>query len=35
MWHASVDQSLEGTDGGEATKRINEAVVALFTKYPG
>ncbi|HEY2807669.1 MAG TPA: DUF4136 domain-containing protein [Steroidobacteraceae bacterium] len=35
MWHASVDQSLEGSDGGEATKRINEAVVALFTKYPG
>lgn len=35
MWHASVDQSLEGVDGGEATKRINEAVAALFTKYPG
>ncbi len=35
MWHASVDQSLEGKDGSEATKRINEAVAALFTKYPG
>jgi hypothetical protein len=35
MWHASVDQSLEGADGEEATKRINEAVAALFTKYPG
>ncbi len=35
MWHASVDQSLEGADGGEAAKRINEAVAALFTKYPG
>ena len=35
MWHASVDQSLYGADGGEADKRINEAVAALFTKYPG
>jgi Domain of unknown function (DUF4136) len=35
MWHASVDQSLDGADGGEAVKRINEAVAALFTKYPG
>jgi hypothetical protein len=35
MWHASVDQSLYGADGGEAAKRINEAVAALFTKYPG
>ena len=35
MWHASVDQSLEGSDGNEATKRINAAVAALFTKYPG
>ena len=33
MWHASVDQSLEGADGGEAAKRINAAVAALFTKY--
>ena|SRR5450432_3508551 len=35
MWHASVDQSLDGADGGEAVKRINAAVAALFTKYPG
>lgn len=35
MWHASVDQSLSGVDGAEADKRINEAVAALFTKYPG
>ena len=28
-------QSLYGADGGEADKRINEAVAALFTKYPG
>jgi Domain of unknown function (DUF4136) len=35
MWHASVDQSLDGTDGTEATKRIDAAVTALFTKYPG
>ena len=35
LWHASVDQSLEGVDGGEADKRINAAVAALFTKYPG
>jgi hypothetical protein len=35
MWHASVDQSLNGVDGGEADKRINAAVAALFTKYPG
>jgi Domain of unknown function (DUF4136) len=35
MWHASVDQSLYGVDGGEADKRINAAVAALFTKYPG
>jgi hypothetical protein len=35
MWHASVDQSLEGADGAEADKRITQAVAALFTKYPG
>jgi hypothetical protein len=34
MWHASVDQSLDGTDGTEATKRIDAAVTALFTKFP-
>ncbi len=35
LWHASVNQSLVGSEGAEADKRINEAVAALFTKYPG
>ena len=35
LWHASVDQSLHGVSGPEAQKRIDEAVAALFTKYPG
>jgi hypothetical protein len=35
LWHASVDQSLYGVTGAEAEKRINAAVTALFSKYPG
>lgn len=35
LWHASVDQSLYGVSGAEAEKRIDAAVAAIFTKYPG
>jgi len=35
LWHASVDQDLYGTTGAEAEKRIDAAVDALFTKFPG
>jgi Domain of unknown function (DUF4136) len=35
LWHASVDQSLYGTSGAEAEKRIDAAVAAIFAKYPG
>lgn len=35
LWHASVDQSLFGASGDEAAKRIEAAVAAIFTKYPG
>jgi hypothetical protein len=35
LWHASVDQSLSGATGDEAQKRIDAAVAAIFTKYPG
>lgn len=35
LWHASVDQSLYGLSGPEAQKRIDTAVAAIFTKYPG
>jgi Domain of unknown function (DUF4136) len=35
LWHASVDQSLYGLSGVEAEKRIDAAVAAIFTKYPG
>jgi hypothetical protein len=34
LWHASVDQDLHGVSGTEAQKRIDEAVAAIFTKYP-
>jgi hypothetical protein len=34
LWHASVDQSLYGLTGEKADKKINDAVVALFTKFP-
>jgi Domain of unknown function (DUF4136) len=35
LWHASVNQSLYGVSGAEAEKRIDAAVAAIFTKYPG
>ena len=35
LWHASVDQSLYGASGDEAAKKIDAAVAAIFTKYPG
>jgi hypothetical protein len=35
LWHASVDQSLYGVSGEEAAKRIDAAVAAIFSKYPG
>jgi Domain of unknown function (DUF4136) len=35
LWHASVDQDLYGATGAEAEKRIDTAVDALFTKFPG
>jgi uncharacterized protein DUF4136 len=35
LWHASVDQSLHGVSGDKATQRIDAAVAAIFTKYPG
>jgi len=35
LWHASVEQSLYGANGAEAEKRIDAAVAAIFTKYPG
>jgi len=34
IWHASVNQNLEGATGEDAEKRIDKAVAALFTKYP-
>lgn len=35
LWHASVDQDLYGATGADAEKRIDLAVDALFTKFPG
>jgi hypothetical protein len=35
LWHASVEQSLYRLNGAEAEKRIDAAVAAIFTKYPG
>jgi hypothetical protein len=34
VWHASVNQNLEGATGEKAEKKINDAVAAIFTKYP-
>jgi len=34
LWHASVNQNLEGTTGDKADKKIRDAVAAIFTKYP-
>jgi len=35
LWHATVDQDLHGVSGAEAEKRIDAAVAAIFSKYPG
>jgi Domain of unknown function (DUF4136) len=34
IWHASVDQGLDGLTGAKAEQKIGVAVAALFTKYP-
>jgi hypothetical protein len=34
LWHASVNQNLEGATGDKADKKIKDAVAAIFTKYP-
>jgi len=34
IWHASVDQNLNGVTGDKADKKIKDAVAAIFTKYP-
>jgi hypothetical protein len=35
LWHAFVDQNVEGLTGGAADQKIRAAVTAIFTKYPG
>ncbi len=34
IWHASVNQNLQGVVGPDAEQKIDKAVAALFTKYP-
>ena len=34
IWHASVNQNLAGLTGKAAESKINDAVAAIFTKYP-
>jgi hypothetical protein len=34
LWHATVDQNLNGVTGDKADKKIKDAVAAIFTKYP-
>jgi hypothetical protein len=34
FWHAMANQSLNGLTGADAEKKINEAVAAMFAKYP-
>jgi hypothetical protein len=34
LWHASVNQNLVGATGDKAEKKIQNAVAAIFTKYP-
>jgi Domain of unknown function (DUF4136) len=34
LWHASVEQNLNGVGGVQAEKRIDTAVAAIFSKYP-
>ena len=35
LWHAQVNQSLQGATGADAEQKINVAVSAIFSKYPG
>ncbi len=35
LWHASVDQNLTGATGAAAEQKIDAAVTALFTHFPG
>jgi len=34
LWHASTNQDLTGATGATAERKINEAVAAIFSKYP-
>ena len=34
LWHATVNQDVTALTGSDAEAKINEAVVAIFTKYP-
>jgi Domain of unknown function (DUF4136) len=34
LWHASVNQNLAGATGDKAEKKIQNAVAAIFKKYP-
>lgn len=34
LWHASANQDLTGVTGPKAEKKINDAVDAIFNKYP-
>jgi hypothetical protein len=34
LWHASANQDLSGATGTAADKKINDAVNAIFSKYP-
>jgi hypothetical protein len=34
LWHASVNQNLQGAIGPDAEKKIDAAVAAIFSKYP-
>jgi Domain of unknown function (DUF4136) len=34
LWHASVNQNLNGVTGDKADKKIKDAVAAIFAKYP-
>jgi Domain of unknown function (DUF4136) len=34
IWHASANQSLDKAVGADAERKINQAVSAIFTKYP-
>ena len=35
LWHAQVNQNLQGATGTDAEQKINVAVSAIFSKYPG